>query len=520
MKFSAFFCCLLSISPLLAQNKIPVLSNVQWSVGPGSLLTLDYDLEDPDDPSVSVQFRATEKGGSIFDYDTGNAVGDVGSSVVPGNGKQIQWDFSAYTAQGMDFRLMLVADDGHPVDIQALVDQADSVRMKNDMSFLEGIRHRNTGLAHLQDTRDYIRSVFEEYQLETYLQEFPYGSYQAANIIGRKIGVTEENQVYILDGHFDSVSNSPGADDNASAVTGVLEALRLIAPYSFEKSIRFIGFDLEESGLVGSIRYVQDGIWPGENIQGVFNYEMIGYYSEIPNSQSTPAGFSLLFPDVYAELQANAFKGNFINAIGLESSLPMMNSFENAAATYVTDLYILPIKAPATWQVLTPDLGRSDHAPFWSAGIPAIMLTDGAEFRNPNYHTPNDQSDVLNFTFMRQIVQASVATIAELAGIRHASTWWSDVQLSTPVKETGPCHFSIFPNPADDLVRIAWPSCKTGTIYIELLDITGTRIRAGLYQAGQVANRQLWDVHSLEPGVYFVKITYKNTQWVEKLLIH
>ena len=519
-KTTLFFLCFLLITCAIGQNQLPVISNVEVSLGTGNVMTILFDLEDAENDPLEITFRATEKGGQVFDFETSNATGDVGDGIMPGSGKSIEWDYSAHATGMADFRLMLIAADGQPVDIQALVEEVDSTRLMTDLDVLEGVRHRTTGSALLEDTKEFIQFQFMENGLETYQQEFFYSGYQAANIIGRKAGTESESALYILDGHFDTVNNSPGADDNGSAVAGVLEALRVLAPYGFKKSIKFIGFDLEEEGLVGSIRYVQDGILPNETIEGVLNLEMIGYYSESPNSQEVPLGFEMLYPDVYDALVADEFRGNFVNSVGDFGSAALLTAFNDAAATYVPDLKVLPLEAPIGWQVIVPDLGRSDHAPFWLAEHPALMLTDGANFRNDNYHSPNDKIETLNFTFMHNVTKAAVATLAELAEIQHATTWWVDTEFVTPTSEVKNCAFTISPNPVHDFLQISWPTCQTGQLNIKLMDIHGKVVRQYLNRNGSSIQQQMVDVRELERGIYFLKIQGRKGEKVERVIVH
>ncbi len=498
-------CLLLGLSlQVFCQNLPPALTNVQTELN-GVILTINYDLEDAEGDLVTVTFRAGPSGSS-FGFDTGNATGDLGAGITPGIGKQIQWDLSANIASLPNVQLMLVANDLQPVDIQAIVNQVDSTMLYGDVAFLEGIRHRTSGAAHLAACKDFIFNQFQNKNLAPYLQSFSYGTYDAANIIAQQTGTENENSVYILGGHFDSVNNSPGADDNASAVAGMLEAMRVLSGYHFKKTIRYIGFDLEEAGLVGSTRYVQQGIAPTESIDGMMSFEMIGYYTEAQNSQTLPAGFNFLYPQVYNEIASEGFRGNFITNVGEENqSVPLMNAFSNAAATYVPELSVKSIAAPSSWQALTPDLGRSDHAPFWVAGYPALMLTDGANFRNPNYHTPNDTLGSLNFTFMANVVKATVATLAELADIQHATVWRQDVELIVSTSEPSDCNFRISPNPSGNLLRLEWGNCFSTPTDIQLTDLQGRVHFTKKIQPGSETYFKV-DVSGLERGVYFLKM--------------
>ncbi len=308
----------------------------------GTVLTINYWVIHPVDSPAFVTFRAGPEGSSKLDFDTSNATGDIGPSINPQGGMHtIKWDFSAYGQQ--DFRIQLIATKQFSeVDIQDLVELVSEDSLITYMNAIEGVRHRDSNPAHLQATKDYILSKFEDANLQTSLHSFDYGGYQADNIIGKKFGISDETQVYIIDGHFDTVVDAPGADDNGSAVVGMLEAMRILSQFEFQKSIKFIGFDLEEAGvgLVGSKRYVDEQLLPPEETVGVINLEMIGYYTEEPNTQSVPGGFSTLFPDAYAALEADQFRGNFIINSSYQNSLPLAQAFNQAAAQYVPDLKV------------------------------------------------------------------------------------------------------------------------------------------------------------------------------------
>lgn len=491
-----------------AQNRPPSITNVRIELAGNNILKLTYDLSDMEGDASAVTFRATQKGGLTFDYNTANATGAIGANIAPGDDKIIEWDYSAYASAMPDFRLMLVADDGQPVDIQAIVNSVDSTRLYGDLAFMEGIRHRTTGAWKLQQTKDFIRYQFQDNGLLTDSQSFTFSGYKALNIIGKRIGASEEAVTYILDGHYDSVDDAPGADDNASAVAGMLEAMRLLAPYSFKKSIKFIGFDLEEDGLVGSARYTQTGIPAGETTAGVINFEMIGYYTEAPNTQETPLGFALLFPVAYGQLEADMFRGNFITNVGGGNSTSLANSYANFAAQYVPELKVITLQPT----VFVPDLSRSDHASFWAKNIPAIMLTDGAEFRNENYHTPYDKIETLNFTFMSNVVKAAIATLAELAEIQHAGAWHGDTEFFTATKETAACELSVTPNPANESLHFSL--CLPGVYDLELLDITG---RSVVRQ--KAIERGILDVSGLALGVYFLRLSGKKGNWSEQVVV-
>ncbi len=230
------------------------------------------------------------------------------------------------------------------------------------------------------------------------------------NILFELTGSEKPSEVLIIAAHFDAVPNSPGADDNASGVAGLLEIARVLKARGTPpaRTIRFALLNLEEVGLVGASQYapiVAERIAAGEEtVLGMLSLEMLGYYSAEPNSQQNPfaalKGFTV--PD----------RGDFLALATTLTHRPFVRALEKhmlavvpPAKVVVFDL--LPI-AP-------PDLLRSDHAPFLLYGIPAAMATDTANFRNPHYHQPTDTIETLDLPRFTRTVAALAAGIAGLA---------------------------------------------------------------------------------------------------------
>lgn len=409
-----------------AQNAIPSVSNVSVSFDDASKkITVTFDLADSESDDIEVGIALSDNYGETFFAEVLNVQGDAGYPVAPGSGKQITFNYNDSLQPVPGWAVRVTADDRQPFDIQQLVNQVDSNRLRNTLAFIEGIRHYQTGISHLEEVKDYIESNFRQRELFTYRQNFPHNGYSAANIIGSLPGLKNESILYIVDAHFDSVNNSPGADDNGSGMAGALEAARILSQYRFEHTIKFIGFDFEESspsfGLTGSRKYVAEGIKSHEQLEGVFNFEMIGYYSEKPNSQTMPPLFDLYFQQQYDQLEADSFRGNFLTNVADTPSANLGIAFADAAAQYVPGLKVVSLVSPDDL-FIKPNLMRSDHASFWLGGYEALMLTDGGNFRNPLYHTPNDTIGSLNFSFMSKIVKAAIAAAATVAKPLHASS--------------------------------------------------------------------------------------------------
>ena len=516
MKYFVVLLSMLFCGYLSSQNQPPQISNLKTTLV-GDNITITYDLADSESDLVEVTFRAGESQGILLDLETSGATGDIGSGVIPGFGKSIVWDWSAHAGIGPNFRIMLVADDLQPINIQEIVDQVDSLQVINYLSQIVGTRHRTANPQHLIDVQEMLVSNFEAHNLDTRVQTFDFGTYKAQNIIGRMIGTDEENVNFIIDGHYDCVANSPGADDNGSAVAGVLEALRVLSNYSFQKSIKFIGFDLEEAGLIGSREYVQNNLNASETVAGVVNFEMIGYHSNVPNSQTLPTGFGLLFPAAVQYLEANQYRGDFISVVADGPSTFLSAAYQSAIDNYIPALnyIILDIPVPPS---NVPDLLRSDHAPFWEGGIPAIMLTDGANFRNPNYHTPGDSMGTLNFTFMSQVIKAAVGTIAELAGVRHATTIWTDTDFASAVQETILCNFEISPNPATDVISIQFDNCDYVEAQVRIFNLQGNTMFENEIKGNNEG--QYIDVSDWQKGAYLISVQSGEKKMIKKIVLN
>ena len=208
--------------------------------------------------------------------------------------------------------------------------------------------------------------------------------------------------------HVDSTSDSPGADDNASAVAALLEIARLVPqrlPSNPKLELELVAFDLEEHGMLGGAEHANRIRRERIDLRGMVSLEMLGYYDETPGSQNLPRELIGLYPDV----------GNFIGIIGNQNSSRLLSEFR-AAIERVPNL---PVES-----LLVPDNGNglqatrlSDHSPFWDAGFPALMITDTSFLRNPHYHLRSDTPDTLDMKFLTRVAQGCLEAVAHLLEI-------------------------------------------------------------------------------------------------------
>ena len=316
--------------------------------------------------------------------------------------------------------------------VSSLVREVDVGRLRIDVAHLaRGERHSYYGPALHAETVEYISTVFAECGLADKQHTVDVGSRQLVNVIAALDSTASAPKAasavppILVSAHYDTVPGSPGADDNASGVASLLEAARVLSTIQLSRSIEFVAFDMEENqpegfGLVGSTAFVKHILNKGERgaagknaYAGLYNLEMVGYTSG-PGDQRHPPGFRFILPRVYDRVRKREFRGDFIALVAIGSGIELSRRFQEAIGLWVPELQVQAIEV----RYRIPRLGdifRSDHAPFWAAGIPAIMITDTANFRNPNYHRPTDVPDTLDFPFLGNVTRALVATLAQHA---------------------------------------------------------------------------------------------------------
>ncbi len=214
----------------------------------------------------------------------------------------------------------------------------------------------------------------------------------------------------LVTAHYDSVPGSPGADDNGSGSCVLLELARRFAARSFASELRLVWFDAEERGLIGSGSWVKD--LPDEDrqrIAGVLNLETMGYTDRRAGSQRMPPGTRhLLDPGDRGDFLL--VLGNFASA-GLAGTVRAAMEPEQGPAFRAVTTAVVPGNG---W--LIPDSRRSDHAVFWDAGVPALLLTDTANLRSPHYHTAGDALSTLDLPFLAAGARGVERAVLALAG--------------------------------------------------------------------------------------------------------
>ena len=300
--------------------------------------------------------------------------------------------------------------------IKELIDSVNVERIRADVEELCGSpRHGEKDPEAHSAAADYIAGQLETAGCEVERLEFTVPSVPETraglNVIGT-LPAEVMDSAMLIGAHYDTVVGSPGADDDASGVAAMLECARVLGQLQLRRPIIFAAFDAEERqpevGLHGATAYVDSLTASGSQGSLAVTYilEMVGY-SAPAGGQKIPPGLQLAFPRAFDLLREAKYAGNSVVAISNHFSHWAGRAFEMASNSIENGVPVLPMEIPR-WLGVPLNLRRSDHAPFWEAGIPAVMVGDTANFRNPNYHRATDTPDTLDYTLIHKVTRSMV----------------------------------------------------------------------------------------------------------------
>lgn len=287
------------------------------------------------------------------------------------------------------------------------MNKAKTTRLIQDVKFLTELRpFRNyQNLDSLKKVANYIKKEMSMAGFKPSLQSWQVEGNEYHNVICSY--QPEKKKRLVIGAHYDVCGDQPGADDNASAVSGLLETIRLLGSSipDLEFGVDFVAYCLEEPPFfgtehMGSYVHAKSIADNKENILGMICYEMIGYFSDIPGSQRFPnSALKSMFPNT----------GNFIMAVGTEEygefNDMVFNGMKNGA-----NIDVQKINMPE-------ELGfadMSDQRNYWKFDIPAMMVNDTSFMRNPHYHKMSDSIETLDFNKMAEVVNCVINSLSSL----------------------------------------------------------------------------------------------------------
>ncbi len=357
---------------------------------------------------------------------------------------------------------------------------ADSIEAK--IEHLSSYWTRRYDSRYIWDVQDWLVAYYENLGIDTVvLHDFPVPNSDietADNVIAIQWGTTTPNEFVVCGAHYDSWNSdgadpdtirSPGADDNASGVSGILETARLLSRYTFDRSIIYANWSAEEIGLVGSAAYAKDMAEQDMDIVGYFNLDMTGYLEE---------GEAMRVHLVY------------VNRDSL-----LANFYYNVGRIYYPELSITQNWMP--W-------GDSDFSSFNRNGYAALHPFENVYHSSPYIHTRQDVLGVSvnSIDQARQFTQLNLGAVATLAGIHGLS-----------VPENDGVQITLYPNPAKNAVNIL---SEDGLQHIEVYNLFGQSVDAVTLNG---SNKHTIDISNYVSGIYFVKIASEKGMVTKRLLV-
>lgn len=293
---------------------------------------------------------------------------------------------------------------GANADIVAMINQVDTTNLYDDIYWMQQFI-RDCASPAAVTVQNFLIDRFESFGLETYIHHHTghigeTDTLDAGNVIAIQPGTEFPDEYIIVAAHYDH-PDGPGADDNASGTSGVLECARILSQHQFKRTILYIPFNGEERWMVGSYPFVEKCAREDMNILGVFDMDMIGFW---PGPDYGPvtmySGYSYI-------------------------SERLFEYYQNVANIYIPEM--------PTYRFTKKDSYGGDHMCFNIHEYPALYIGD-IEYHTENiyYHTPNDTigTGVNCFALAEGFVKAVIAATAELA-----NGWLAPQDFSATVRE-------------------------------------------------------------------------------------
>lgn len=310
-----------------------------------------------------------------------------------------------------------VPDRVRPPEVQVdalatrLADELDRAAFEADLRFIAA--DRPPGSPHWQAVQDRCAEVLEN---AGFIVTRVAGEGVGTSVVGRKDGRDHELSAVVVGAHYDHIEDCPGADDNASGSAAALALARTLGPHEWSRTLYVACWDEEENGLHGSRHWVDQIVADGRSLALYLNFDAIAYADSRPNTQKLPPGSELLFRKQIGELEAREYRADFIAVLADDRAREPGQRYLAHAARLELPTALLEIPGSLKNDALLSELRRSDHASFWKHDIPALFLSDTANFRTDTYHctTRPDTVETLDLEFALRVTRAAAGMLAEL----------------------------------------------------------------------------------------------------------
>ena len=345
---------------------------------------------------------------------------------------------------------------------QAISDETQRVdSVINLLVEYENFGPKPTGSAALVETLEWIVNKYEYYGYNPAIDTFKVGSNESYNIIIEKQG-SDLNQWMIIGAHFDSVDESPGANDNGSGVITTLQIARIIKDLNPKIGVRIINFGAEEQGFIGSSHYVKNTLSSSDSILLMLNLDQLG-----------------------------GTKGKDNSKIYCEQDDDISPSSNNALSSLMTDTLSKIISIYTNLNPVISDAYSSDYVPFENEGMVITGLYQESDYSD-HYHSSTDLVSNMDVD----------ATVEVIKGALAATLYFSRMDGFVSVNEIVDYNYELIPNPANNYFTI---TNITSPVFVEIYGVQGNLILAK--QVCPNDQIELFDLHS---GLYTVSISDKS----------
>ncbi|PKL83361.1 MAG: hypothetical protein CVV24_05425 [Ignavibacteriae bacterium HGW-Ignavibacteriae-3] len=378
--------------------------------------------------------------------------------------------------------------------IATIINQVNIDSLYENLNYLTGQKLVKSSFGeHYITSRYYLNTgnlIAEEYlenRLSTYFPAttaMQYFDGSGGNVIAVQRGTKFPDKYIIIGAHFDSMPNqgpAPGADDNGSGTSAVLEAARILSKFITDYSIVYALWDNEEIGLKGSYHHAQQASSKKDDIIAVINMDMIGYDGN---------------NDYLAEIHTRS----------IANSNQIANTILKINADYGIGLQPL---------VISPGTTASDQSSFWNFNYSAVLLIEGYYSKdfNPHYHSSFDNMNYINKEYYLKCAKAAIGTLSSYAGIGTAAS----------LQESLPSVFQLdqnYPNPFNPSTKIKYSIGNESHVKLVVYDALGKEVSVLIDRYQRADNYEVkFDAGSRSSGIYFYALYAGDQVKVRKMVL-